>query len=85
VAGGPGQGGAPRPAPRFPARPSAASPGGPSAGEPEWVEHREESFTAPTFPAAGGPHRLMVSPFVATAFILAWLVVVALLIALLVS
>jgi hypothetical protein len=73
----------PRPAPRFPARPSVVGSDAPPR-EPEWVDRGDEGFTAPTFPPAGG-QRLRVSPLLATAFFVAWLVVVALLIALLVS
>jgi hypothetical protein len=79
----PAERGAPRPSPRFPARPSAAPAEYPR--EPEWVERGGESFTAPTFPAAPAPQRLTISPAVAAAFVAAWLVVVALLVALLVS
>ena len=73
---------APRPAPPFPSRPSAASE--PAPREPRWVERGGDSFTAPTFPPAPAPQRLTVSPLVATAFVVGWLVVVGLLIALLV-
>ena len=73
----------PRPATRFPARPSVIASETPP-GEPEWVDRGDEGFTAPTFPPAGG-QRLRVSPLLVTAFFVAWLVVVALLIALLVS
>lgn len=73
----------PRPAPRFPARPSVVASDAPPR-EPEWVDRGDEGFTAPTFPS-GGAQRLRVSPLLVTAFFLAWLVVVALLIALLVS
>ena len=73
----------PRRSQPLPARPSAAS--ATTQREPQWIERDGEGFTAPTFPAAPAPARLTVSPFVATAFILAWLVVVALLVALLVS
>jgi hypothetical protein len=72
--------GLPRPA-RFPARPSVASAG--HAREPQWVE-RGEGFTAPTFPPSQA-HRLQLSPLLVAGFALAWLVVVGLLVALLVS
>ena len=71
----------PRPASRFPSRPSVAAEA--TAREPEWVE-RGDGFTAPTFPPPA-PQRLTVSPLVAASFVVAWLVVVALLVALLVS
>ena len=75
----------PRPAPRFPARPSAASEGGGGAvREPEWVDRGEDAFAAPTFPPPA-PQRLTFSPWLVGGFVLAWLVVVALLIALLAS
>lgn len=71
----------PRPATRFPARPSVVAQ--PPAAEAEWVD-RGDDFTAPTFPA-GGAQRLEVSPLLVAGFVVAWLVVVALLIALLVG
>lgn len=76
---GPGAGAVPRPA-HFPARPSAVSHG--PAAEPEWVE-RGEGFTAPTFPPTRT--KLQIPPLLVTGFVLAWLVVVGLLVALLLS
>ena len=70
----------PRPA-RFPARPSDVSEG--PAAEPQWVE-RGEAFTTPTFPPTR-PGGLQVTTLHAAAFVVAWLVVVGLLIALLLS
>jgi len=70
----------PRAAARFPARPSVISVPPP---EPEWVDRGEEGFTAPTFPPAGS--QLRVSPLLVTAIVIAWLVVVGLLVALLLS
>jgi hypothetical protein len=78
----PGERGSPRPAPRFPARPSAAREVAPR--EPEWVERGDDGFTAPTFPPTGPP-RLQVPPALVAVFAAAWLVVVALLVALLAS
>ena len=74
-----------RPAPPFPSRPSAASEE--PQPEPRWIERddgEDEGFTAPTFPPVQH-HRLQISPLVASAVVAAWLVVVGLLVALLVS
>jgi hypothetical protein len=72
---------------RFPRRPSDAPAGYPR--EPEWVEDPDEAadgFTAPTFPTTGdAPQGLRVTPVGVVAMVAAWLVVVALLVAVLVS
>jgi hypothetical protein len=75
----------PRPAAPFPARPSAAADG--ARREPEWVEREppREAFTPPTFPspAAGAPQGIVMTRALLAAFAVAWLVVVALLVAVL--
>ena len=73
----------PRPAPRFPARPSDLDTSPPA--EPEWVDRepgREppQQFTAPTLPPAG----TTISRPLLAAFVAAWLVVVVLLVLVLV-
>lgn len=80
-----GDGEVPRPAPRFPARPSAVDVTAPA--EPEWVERAPDPAPAAPAPqtytvaAPAEPRGLVVTKPMLAAFAAAWLVVVALLVA----